>query len=163
LPDINGLWTQDNGTTRIAHIKLNKNLSLGPIHTEHQFVYQTWDNDRILRPNWIYQGKLYFGFRLFKKRMETRWGIDAYVVPPFNTPTFWPVLGDFGPAATATPTGYNFLINPHVNLKVDQFYIFIKATNFLQLFNQDMTSYWTTGYLNYPDRLRFGVRWTLLD
>jgi len=162
LPGLDGNFEQEARSTRILGLEARTKLTLGPFHTEHRVVYQKIDNPKLVRPELQYFGKLYFELNLFKKRMQSQWGIDAYFTPSFEIPTFWPILGDFGYNSEAPQSGRMLIVNPYLNLQVDKFYFFVKTTNVMDLLQPNKEN-WVDGYPFSGNRVRFGLRWRLLD
>lgn len=162
LPSSEGRYTQEDRTTTILHMTTHAALDIGPFKSHHRFFYQYIDNPNLLRPELQYFGNLYFELRLFKKRMLTRWGVDAYFTPAFRIPTFWPLLGDFGPTVDLQDSQHLIYANPYLTVQVDKFYFFIKSVRANSEFLGG-TQYWTVGYPVFPSRVRFGFKWRLLD
>ena len=163
LPGLSGQFEQEARSTNVIAIEATSKIRLGPFQTEHRIIYQYIDNPNLVRPEIQYYGKLFFEMNLFKKRMISQWGVDAYFTPSFETPTFWPVLGAFGPNANPSLSGHLLIVNPYLNLQVDKFYFFVKAVNVLDLIPSTSDKYWAASYPFSSSRIRFGVRWRLLD
>ena len=163
LPNLNGQFEQEQRSTRVLAFEARTQIKLGPFHTEHRFIFQNIDNSKLLRPELQYYGKLFFELNLFKKRMKSQWGVDAYFTPTFRAPTFWPVLGAFAYSSTPQRSGQIIIVNPYLNLQVQKFTFFVKTTNVLDLIPGAADKFWVGGYPFSGSRIRFGLRWRLLD
>ncbi|MFT4566957.1 MAG: hypothetical protein ACI9FN_001919 [Saprospiraceae bacterium] len=163
LPNLAGQFEQENQSTRIIAFEAQTQISLGPFFTEHRFIFQNIDNSKLLRPELQYYGKLFLELNLFKKKMKSQWGVDVYFTPSFEIPTFWPVLGAFGYSTSPQNSGQILIVNPYLNLQVDKFSFFVKTSNVLDLIPTARDQNWVAGYPFTGNRVRFGLRWRLLD
>jgi len=163
LPDLLLGWKQIDQSINIAQLTLEKEFNLGFLKTKH-FLYlqQISDNELLPRPKLQYRGNLYFNLKLFKRRMSTRWGVDTYFIPSYQAPDFQPLWGEWYENRTPYNSDNIVIVNPYLNIQVDRLFFFVKGINVARQFLPQEPS-WGGAYPIYNYRVRFGLRWTLLD
>ncbi len=162
LPSKEGDFGQRSFQTFIWYGALAKTFRFGAWNSKHRVSFQSTNNSDILRASWQYYGNISIDIPIFKQKMLTRLGLDLFVIPSYQIPVFRPLLGDFGISDVRAQSGDIVLANPYLNVQVDQFYFFVKATNLAQPILPRAQSF-TQGYPVYDTRIVFGVRWILLD
>ncbi len=158
----NGLYRQLNESNKLLSITLNQQFNLGPIYSNHSLMFQSLTSDSFKPVPLQYAGNVYFKLPLFKKKMKTHVGADVYFIPSYNVPQIYPVAGDFFNPLSSSTSGSILIVNPYLNAKVDRLFIFVKGLNVARSI-YDVQSSLVSGFPIYNYRIRFGIRWTLLD
>ncbi len=118
--------------------------------------------DRILRPAIQIAGSLEIDFKLFKRQLASAIGMDYYVLPSYDVPSYQPLLGAFYNDYSGAKSGNIVILNPYFTLDIDKFHFYLKTNNSLSRLTGTDLSY-LNGYNVYDFRVAFGVNWTLLD
>ena len=116
----------------------------------------------IALPDFQLVGNLNTKYSFFKSRLQGRVGVDYYLSPSFDLPSFNPIHGGFYDDRSRSKSDLIVLLNPYLQIDIDKFHFYLKMTNPLgQL--RGVNYYLTKDYPLYDYRIAFGVRWTLLD
>ncbi len=163
-----GVYEQIESNISFIKATLKQDVKLGPFFTEHALMFQSVSDTRISVPVLTYRGKVFLKFHMFKKNMLSHIGADISFMPAYDLPEFYAVTGVF--YNDITQKGRDVIIlNPYFNAKVGPFKFFVKTVNALHRLrptSTDLTSYYhplVTGFPQYDFRIRFGIKWMLLD
>ena len=171
-----GFFEQIGSRVSLLSMQAKQHLDIGPFYTEHALKFQAVSDDRFSVPNFNYTGDIYLQFHMFKKKMLTRMGADVYFIPFFDLPEFYAVTGEFYNSTQANGNSV-IILNPYLNAKVGPFHIFVKGMDLLHRLRPTRRvpipgTDRTLGAFDYPlvtglprhdFKVRFGIKWTLLD
>lgn len=158
----NGVYNQLSNTTNFFRISAEQGFRIGPIHSRHALLFQTISSERLKVMPFQYKANVYFRMPLFKRRMHTHVGSDIYVFPNYVTPGIYPLAGDFFEVNDTQNSQNIFMVNPYFNVRVDRLFFFVKGINvFRKLYPSEAN--FVNNFPVYNYRVRFGIRWTLLD
>jgi len=161
LVDRRGLYTQIEDNIRSLRASLGQQLRLGPIQSKHHIAFQSLSDNRLSLPELSYHADVFFQLYLFKKKMHTQLGADVYIIPDYDTPEFYALTGAFS-NNIVSPSGNVIYVNPYFNAKVGPFLFFVKGVNVTRQLGP-VSTFLVSDFPLYDTRVRFGVKWTLLD
>ena len=160
--DESGQYLQLSNALTLVNSSLSQKLNLGPFNSTHTLQFQYSSSDRIKPVNLQYAVNVHIKLPLFQKRMKTHLGVDAFVIPSYDTPSFFPVAGEFYGLSTGNQSDNILYVNPYFNAQVDRLFFFIKGVNSAR--NAYPLNAGLVSGFNLPNyNIRFGIRWTLLD
>ncbi|MEL6390724.1 MAG: putative porin [Bacteroidota bacterium] len=162
IENLTGSWVSEDMPTNLVGISIQKSQALGPLRSHHTIALQQISGDRFSRPGWMYQGNLHLPMALFGGPMRSHWGVDVYVVSDHTASTFHPLFGEWYATPANTDSGLMTYVNPYLNVDVDGFQIYLKGVNVTSRLAGDLGRF-AEGFPNYDYRVKFGIRWTLLD
>lgn len=157
-----GLFQQFDGWSNNSFAQAKYKLKIGPFPTEHTVLYQSVPSELLGLPDLYYRGNVYWEFMIFRKRLKARIGADIFYLPTFDTPEFFPITGEFTNYATNKNEQDIVIVNPYLSAQVQKFFFFVKGVNLTrQLYPTSINL--VSNFPLYDYRIRFGVKWILLD
>ena len=153
---------QVSGGISILQLNAKKDLDLGPFRSSHKAFYQLISDDILLYPTFQYSGTIDVDLPIFRKKLDMIGGVDVHFVADFRIPDYNPVIPSFYNDGSGARSGHIILINPYLNVKLDKFQGFIKATNVTSRLNTS-DFFFTKNYPVFDFRIIAGLRWDLYD
>ena len=171
--NIRGDLFQLSGKYNYLNFGVSKELNFGPIRSEHNVLFQSESNNEFGFPKFTYSGTVKYSFRLFKKNLKSEIGLRANYWPSFDTPEYYPIIGEFSNVITSDDGADALLLFPYFSARVSEFTFFVKGVNLPRVLTSDQINSLpdsnidglnlVSGFPIQNYRIRIGVKWTLLD
>lgn len=142
-------------------LTVDQKFKLGSFHNEYKAMLQSYSSNEIRLPSWSIYGTLYWQGKLFRKVLDARVGLERHMLPSYTRVDYSPVNGTFYNDGRDLSTSYNYT-NAFFTGKISTFRIFVMIENLEDYWSKNI--YYQIGSNPmYDNRVRFGIRWLLLD
>ena len=142
-------------------LTLDQKFKLGAFHNEYRAMIQSYSASEVRLPSWSLYSTLYWQGKLFRKVLDARVGVERHMLPSYTRVDYSPINGAFYNDGRNLATNYNYS-NAFFTGKISAFRIFIMIEN-LEDYWSDKIYYQVGSNPMYDNRIRFGLRWLLLD
>ncbi len=143
-------------------LSLDKDFTLGPLHSDNKLAYQFSSNQSYLPlPEFSGYSSNYFNFYLAKRVLQIQVGVDVRYHSEYYAPGYMPATGQFYNQNIIKVGNYPFM-DAFVNLHLKRARVFIKLDHINQSF-MDKNYFLTLGYPHAPMRVKWGVSWNFYD
>jgi len=143
-----------------SSIALSNSISYWILNLENKFLLQFMNTNLYGLPSYWSAHNFYLEFPMFRKNLQSRWGIETRFALDYNGPNYSPVVGTFHQSTEQA------LLYPMTDVyfsgKVQKFRIFIKLENLLQVIDNTRVDYRIPFHPTQDWRVRFGVSWMFL-
>ncbi len=154
--------SQFTGAINILQLKVKKDFKVGILRMENQFTFQnSTEKDITNLPLWSSRHSLAIQGKLFKKVLDTRFGLDLRLNETFYANSFFPLLSKFYVQRKQEVKLYPAL-DAHLSFRVDSFRFFLKMENLTALFSDEIY-YQIPFYPQKETSIRFGIGWQFYD
>ncbi len=158
----NALPDQTSEVISAFQVTLNKDFTLGALHSDNKIAYQYSSNQNYLPlPEFSGYSSNYFNFYLAKRVLQIQMGVDVKYHSEYYTPGYMPATGQFYNQDEIKIGNYPFL-DAFINLHLKRARVFIKLDHFNQSF-MDRNYFQTLGYPHAPMRVKWGVSWNFYN
>ncbi len=163
------LWRGENGFQQFGNALTWLKATIDYRHEfwfmdiEHRLLFQHEVSNLLAAPPMVFQLSVLTDFKVFKDRMSVVLGADGIYYYDHLVPMFNPVVSAFFRETNAvTRSGHVVEVRPYLNFKVDSFQAFIRLDNSLSRLYSDQR-FLVQSFPIQDFRIRFGLKWTLLD
>lgn len=142
-------------------LTLDQKFKLGAFHNEYRAMIQSYSSSEIRLPSWSVYSTLYWQGKLFRKVLDARVGVERHMLPSYTRVDYSPINGAFYNDGRDLANSYNYS-NAFFTGKISSFRIFVMIENLEDYWSKNI--YYQIGSNPmYDNRVRFGIRWLLLD
>jgi len=154
---------QAGETINYLSLKVSKEFKFWKLGFDNTVLYQNvQQGSNILNvPSLVTRNTLYYTDHLFKKALLIQTGFIFQYFTKYNGNSYNPLMGEFYVQDKTKIGGYP-LIDFFLNMKIQEFNLFLKAEHF----NSSMSGYNYYSAPNYPYRdfaIRFGITWNFFS
>ena len=154
---------QYGNTINYFSVKVSKEFKWWKLALDNTILYQNVQQpDKILNvPDIVTRNSLYYTDKLFKKALFIQTGFTFQYFTKYHGNDYNPLIGEFFVQDKKQFGGFP-LIDFFLNMKIQEFQLFLKAEHF----NSSFTGYNFYSAPNYPYRdftVRFGITWNFFS
>lgn len=154
---------QNPNTINYLSIKAHKEFKWWKLALDNTVLYQNvqQSGDILNVPQFVTRNTLYFTDKWFKKALEIQTGVTFQYFTKYYMNDYNPLIGEFY-VQNERKLGAFPLIDFFVNMKIQEFRVFVKAEHF----NSSMSGYNFYSAPTYPYRdftVRFGIVWNFFS
>jgi hypothetical protein len=163
--DQNSNPAQIGAPIQIAQLIVRENIRIGKFHLDNTVALQKASQTSVMRlPTWFTQNSLYFGGKVFKKRMELTVGFDFKMNNTFTPDGYTALLWNFHLQDEVKQKPYPWA-DVFLAFKIQSFRLFAKYENLYgtSLGDNKKVYYQTAWYPQPFGGLRIGINWRFMD
>ncbi len=154
---------QYGNTINYLSLKVSKDIKFWKLGLDNTILYQNVDQaDNVLNvPSLLTRNTLYYSDYLFKRALFIQTGFTFQYFTKYYGNDYNPLIGEFYSQDKRKMGGFP-LIDFFLNMKIQEFSLFVKAEHF----NSSFTGYNFYSAPNYPYRdftIRFGIVWNFFS
>lgn len=139
---------------------LTQGFRLWKFNYQGTVQYQVFSEDLYGLPPLFAKQSFYFESRVFKRLMQLQVGLDHRYIEYNQNLNYSPITGALYP--TGLQKAEYQLVDAFLNFKISSLSVFVKQENIINLINGKV-NYLIPGYPDNAARIRFGLRWFLMD
>ncbi len=143
-----------------AVAKVSQDFHWKGFHSENFGVLQGYNSELIRLPSWYTYHNIYWRGQIFKKILDLKLGAEHMIIPNFKGMNYVPHTGQFVNQDIDIPmfNQTNFFLQG----KISKFQIFVKYENLEHALNGQV-NFQVGTYPQLDSRIRFGIKWLILD
>ena len=150
-----------DGAFTSSRLLIKEKLRLGPLHFHNTVGLQSFNDNIYNLPSWLSEHSLFIQGKIFKKRMQARFGLDLRLVESYSPAAFAPELGVFYLQFDDTEDLFRIL-DGYFSFKIQSFRMFARFENLNHLIF-DEVNYLTPNYPQFDFKFRLGAAWLIKD
>lgn len=150
-----------DGAFTSSRLLVTEKLKLGPVHFHNSIGLQSFNDNIYNLPSWLSEHSLFIQGKIFKKRMEARFGIDLRLMESYAPAAFAPELGVFYQQFDLTEDLFRIL-DSYISFKIQSFRVFARFENMNHLIFREV-NYLTPNYPQFDFKFRLGAAWLIKD
>ncbi|MEE9437860.1 MAG: putative porin [Saprospiraceae bacterium] len=144
----------------VTTLTMSHNLKVGKIGFENYVLFQVFSENIYNLPTLYSKHNIYVQGKLFKGVLLSRLGAEIRLNPSYIGAEYSPVIGSF--YRSNERLDFYPMTDIYITGKIEKFRFFLKMENVVSFLKNEV-QFQTINHPQFDHKLRFGVRWVLLD